>query len=177
VSPWPPHAGGDRVLADPLVAPMATPAEPDGAAVARMNEPHVVHRGLHHEIRAVILRLIGFVAGGALSYGLNLGAFLLLHERLAADHDVAYAISLTLVTGVNFAWSYVVNFRTDATIRSCLPRYAATLLSCFVLNYALAQAGFAAWPDREKSVILGALVAAAGVKFVVYHLWVFPRRR
>jgi putative flippase GtrA len=193
VSPWPPRADGDRVLADPLVAPMATPAkpshrpsagwrpdppaEPDGAVGARVNEPHVVYRGVHHEIRAVILRLVGFVAGGALSYGLNLGVFLLLHERLAASQHLAYAISLTLVTGVNFAWSYGVNFRTDATIRSCLPRYAATLLSCYVLNYALARAGFAAWPDREKSVILGALVAAAGVKFVIYHLWVFPHRR
>ncbi len=125
----------------------------------------------------MIARLLGFGVGGALSYGLNVGAFVLLHDRHGLDPRLAYAISLTLVTGVNFSWSYFVNFRTDATVRACLPRYAATLLSCYVLNYAITQAGFAWRPDREKLVILTALVVAASVKFVIYHLWVFPRRR
>lgn len=159
----------------PAPAPPAErPMEPP--PISRATSPAVA-LDLHPEVHSALLRLLGFGVGGALSYGLNLGAFVVLHEWHSFDQGLAYAISLTLVTGVNFTWSYFVNFRTDATIRACLPRYAATLLSCYVLNYTLAQAGFAWWPETEKLVILGALVLAAGVKFVIYHLWVFPRRQ
>lgn len=146
--------------------------QPTARAVAPIRT--TADHGAHY---LVIMRLLGFGVGGALSYGLNLGAFLVLHERHGLDPRLAYAISLTLVTGVNFAWSYFVNFRTDATIRACLPRYAATLVSCYVLNYAITQVGFVWWPEREKLVILSALLVAASVKFVIYHRWVFPRRQ
>lgn len=122
-----------------------------------------------------VLRLMLFGLGGLLSYVLNTGVFVALRTRAHLSEEVAYAVSLTLMTMVTFSWSYWVNFRTSQSLRSCLPRYLAAIGVCYALNYALAQTGFNLWPSRPKLVILVVMAVIALVKFFIYHKWVFPR--
>jgi putative flippase GtrA len=126
--------------------------------------------------QSVVMRLFWYFAGGALSFGANAGVFVLLHSRLGFTEEVAYAVSLALVMGFNFAWSYFVNFRTESGLRSCLPRYAVTQAAAYCINYLTTQALFELVPDRQKLVILFTQVMMAGVKFLSYHFWVFPRK-
>jgi putative flippase GtrA len=125
--------------------------------------------------QSLFFRLLWFGAGGVLSYTLNVSCFLLLTRHLGLSQRVAYACSLALITGVTFGWSYLVNFRTSRSLQSCLKRYVATLVICYGLNYLMAHVAFAFWPDKPKLIILVVLVIIAGVKFLIYHWWVFPR--
>jgi putative flippase GtrA len=124
--------------------------------------------------RQTITRMLLFGLGGLFSYGLNVGAFLLLRKKLGLTEEVAYAISLGCVTGATFTWGYFVNFRTNRPLHDCASRYVLVQACCFGLNYAIAQTGFNLFPERPKLVILATLVFIAALKFGAYHFWVFP---
>jgi uncharacterized protein (TIRG00374 family) len=125
--------------------------------------------------QSLAMRMFWYLAGGALSYAANIGVFGLLRWRIGFSEEIAYAISLALVMGLNFAWSYLVNFRTETGLRSCLPRYALTQALAYCFNYATTQVLFECFRGKEKLVILATAMMVAGLKFLSYHYWVFPR--
>ena len=120
-------------------------------------------------------RVILFGLGGAIFYVCNTSIFLFLWRDLGWSKEIAYALSLTLMTGFTFAWSYFVNFRTTVSWRSCAKRYFLILLSCYAANYVMVQIGLYLMPTRPKLVILATQVLIAGYKFLIYHFWVFPQ--
>lgn len=152
----------------------------------RHTRPAVPMKPLSHELKRLIFartgggqstfhRLVMFGMGGALSYVLNTAVFLLLHRSAGLSEEIAYAVSLTLMTVITYSWSYWINFRTSRSFRSCLPRYLATMAIGYTLNYTLVQVGFNLWPGRQKLIILIVMALVAVLKFVIYHKWVFPR--
>ncbi len=118
-----------------------------------------------------------FGLGGLLSYALNTAIFLFLRRNVGADDRIAYAVSLTVTSVVSYSWSYFVNFKTSRSLRSALTRYLTAVGVGYVLNYVLVQIGLSFWWEKPKLVILVVMVLIAGLKFLAYHLWVFPQHR
>lgn len=125
--------------------------------------------------QSFLMRVLWYGVGGLLSYGANVTLFGLLRWRLGLGEEVAYAVSLGVVMGLNLVWSYRVNFRTDSPLRQCLPKYGLAQLGAYCFNYGATQLLFDLVPGREKLVILFTAMVVAGVKFLLYHYWVFPR--
>lgn len=143
---------------------------------------------------SVIVRAPLFFIGGALSYVVNTALFEVLTSGLRWPDAMlrfvdieplilrgagwpptaAYAASLGSVIALSFLWSYYVNFRTSVAWHACAPRYIATVTACAMLNYTIVQLLLLRAPTREKLIILVGTAAAAGFKFISYHLWVFP---
>jgi putative flippase GtrA len=122
-------------------------------------------------------RLFLFVVGGLLSTGLNAGPFWLMREVLHWPQAMAYALSLTLVTIVFAIWNYFINFRTDRSLRECTARYLACVGLCSALNYLIVISGLKAWADGWLLIIATVQIGMGGVKFLLYHFWVYPRAR
>jgi hypothetical protein len=149
---------------------------------------------------AIVRRLFWFAVGGALSVGCNYALFRLFGVQFGLNPQVAYALSLAVMTGFTFAWSYFVNFRTDNAWHLCVGKYVATLGVCYVINFMLTQIGFSLFSvhnaivigivqvfgacgittpgqDVRDAFVIGAVqVFVAFVKFGIFHYWVFPAR-
>ena len=90
----------------------------------------------------------------------------------------AFAVSLGVVTTVFAIWNYRVNFRTDHGFRECLARYLVAIAFCFALNYAITLSGikhFGTTRVLEYGIIAVVQVLVSGVKFALYHRWVYPQ--
>jgi putative flippase GtrA len=133
--------------------------------------------------QSLMSRLFWFGVGGALSVGLNAGPFFLLREKLHLPNAVAYAVSLTLVTVIFAVWNYYLNFRTECSLRECTARYLVCIAFCAALNYAVVlpalhliekTPALAHWPHLWLLVIATVQVTMGGVKFLLYHHWVYP---
>lgn len=120
-------------------------------------------------------RLLWFGVGGVIGYALNAGPFYLIEQHLAWPRWLAYAASLTFQTVIFFLWNYFINFRTPASWGPCAGRYIATVLVFYASNYALAQLGFWVMPEWRYAVIAVVPAMLAGIKFGLYHWWVFPK--
>lgn len=128
--------------------------------------------------QTLLARLFWFGVGGAFSVMLNLGPFHWLRHGGGLPDAAALAISLAAVTVIFAIWNYRVNFRTHRGWGECLPRYLAALAFCFALTYGLSLAGMGRWGKTDGldyAIVAACQVAVSGVKFLLYHRWVYPR--
>jgi len=127
---------------------------------------------------SIYSRIFYFILGAPLSMGINLGIFFLVNNKLGYSKDAAYFVSLTTVTIVFSLWNYFINFRSARNYADCLPRYIAALGCCYAINYLLARTGFKQIAHDSKllqaAVIVTSTFLVSGVKFLLYHYWVYP---
>jgi hypothetical protein len=132
------------------------------------------------------MRFFWFLAGAGLNYLLISTPFRWLDARFetqTALHVWAIsACSIGVATTFFFVWNYFINFRTDSRKRDALARYVTavalmwvlsstmlTVLKHFDARMALQLAGAAIDLD-----IVATQFFLAGLKFTLYHKWVFP---
>lgn len=125
-------------------------------------------------LRPLAIRIFWFGFGGALSVFLNAGPFHLLRTRAGLSGHWAYAISLCFATGLFLFWNYYINFRTSASFRSCAARYLVAVGLCTTINYLTVISGLKLRPGWWLAIIGTVQVGMGGVKFLLYHFWVYP---
>lgn len=124
--------------------------------------------------RTILQRGAVFVAGGLVSYVLNLIPYKLLRHFAGWPHDPAYAASLTWVTVLMFFWNYRVNFPTKQHWKLCASRYVTSVLIAWALNFFSVRLIKEWLPVSVAIFIIGFVIAV--LKFGLYHWWVFPHR-
>lgn len=124
----------------------------------------------------LLLRIFWYGVAGVVTLALNPALFTLFHNVFGWVQYLALGASLTLVGVLQFVWSYHVGFRTQDHWTTSARRQGATLLAAFLLSYALGLLLLPLFPLFEKTVLVAVQVFVAGVKFVVYHYWVYPDR-
>ena len=126
---------------------------------------------------SIFSRIFWFILGGPLSLGLNSTIFFTA-QWLRLSDPVALGISLTTTTVVFSVWNYFINFRSSSNFAECLPRYLAALGCCFAVNYAISLTGFKQFAHDDKllkfAVMAASTIIVSGVKFLLYHFWVYP---
>ena len=124
----------------------------------------------------LLMRIFWYGVAGVVTIALNPALFRLLNDGLGWANYVAYAVSLTLVNVLQFIWSYFVGFRTRDRWTTAARRQGTTLVVANLVNYGLVVALQSVFPKFEEVVIVAVQVVIAGLKFVVYHYWVYPDR-
>ena len=127
-------------------------------------------------------RIFWFGAGAGINYLLISTPFkwLKVHTNLPV-WEIA-GCSLAISTVFFFIWNYFINFRTYARKRDALPRYILAVVCMWVLSSALLTV--LKRLDIHLSLNLGRfpldveIIATqfflSGLKFFLYHRWVFP---
>ena len=121
-------------------------------------------------------RIFWYGVAAIVTLSLNPALFTLFHKVLGWVEYLALAASLTLVGILQFIWSYYVGFRTEDHWTASARRQGATLVGALLLSYVLGLLLLPVFPQWQKSVLVAVQVFIAGVKFVVYHYWVYPDR-
>ena len=128
-------------------------------------------------------RFLWFMAGAVVNYLLIDTPFkwLRLHHPGWSLLAVS-ACSLGVSAWVFFVWNYFINFRGESRKRDALPRYLAAVLLMLALSTTLLS--FLKHHDNHLAFSVGThpldldIVATqfflAGLKFFLYHKWVFP---
>jgi hypothetical protein len=127
-------------------------------------------------------RVFWFIAGAALNYALISTPFKYLSAHTELPPLAKSACSLAVSSTFFFLWNYFINFRTDSRRRDALARYCGavllmwmlstttlTILKSFDAHMALSLGRFAIDLD-----IVATQFFLAGLKFFLYHRWVFP---
>lgn len=132
--------------------------------------------------RALKLRVFWFLAGASVNYLLIATPFKWLKAHTDMPNLAISACSIGVSTVFFFAWNYFINFRTDVRKRDALVRY----IGAVALMWALSSTTLTILKsfDAGRAFSLGAfpidldIVATqfflAGLKFFLYHKWVFP---
>jgi hypothetical protein len=127
-------------------------------------------------------RIFWFLAGATLNYLLISTPF----KYLRANTDLPLwgvsACSIAVSTTFFFAWNYFVNFRTDSRKRDALARYVGAVTLMWLLSSATltllkhfdAGRGFDIAGIALDLDIVATQFFLAGLKFTLYHKWVFP---
>ncbi|MEZ0253641.1 MAG: GtrA family protein [Chthoniobacter sp.] len=132
--------------------------------------------------RALLTRFTWFLAGSGVNYLLISLPYKWLETHTHFTKFELSACSLTVSTSFFFVWNYFVNFRTDTRKREALPRYIMAVgIMLFLSSNTLA---FLKSHDFHHALSLGHfpldldIVATqfflSGLKFFLYHKWVFP---
>lgn len=127
--------------------------------------------------QSIFSRVFWFAVGGFLSVGVNWSIFYVFRHKLDLPVWVALGISLTAITTIFSVWNYFVNFRTGRAWHECLYRYFAAIAFCYVLNYVISLSGIKGighTKTLEFAVITAVQILVSGVKFLLYHFWVYP---
>jgi putative flippase GtrA len=132
--------------------------------------------------QALRTRFFWFVAGAGVNYLLISIPFKWLKTHTTLPTWGTAACSLAVSSTFFFVWNYFINFRTDSRKRDALPRYIAAVAFMWMLSTGLLT--LLKSHDFHFSVSLGHfpidldIVATqfflAGLKFFLYHKWVFP---
>lgn len=128
--------------------------------------------------QSIVSRLFWFAIGGGFSVALNIGPFHWMRTHTKLSDAAALAISLSGVTILFSIWNYFINFRTQRGFKECQARYLTAVGFCYLLTYSLALTGLKKWGATNTlayCIVAACQVAVAGVKFVLYHHWVYPR--
>ena len=130
-------------------------------------------------------RIFWFLAGASVNYLLIATPFKWLKTHTAMPIWAISACSLGVSTSFFFAWNYFINFRTDARKRDALARYLAAVLCMWLLSSGTLT-GLKHF-DARLSLSIGRfpldldIIATqfflSGLKFFLYHKWVFPLAR
>lgn len=127
--------------------------------------------------QSLLSRVFFFGVGGGLSVAINASIYFLLQDWLGWPKWSALAVSLVVVTTVFAIWNYHINFRTDRGFRECLVRYLSAVAFCYALNYSIALTGIKQLGHTrllELGILFVVQVLVSGVKFLLYHRWVYP---
>lgn len=124
-------------------------------------------------------RLFWFGVGGVISVALNAIPFRWMSVGLQWPEPVCYAISLLLVTVIFAIWNYYINFRTTRGLGECTTRYLICIGVCLGINYGLVVPAMKVWGELAQGwgwllIIATVQVGMGGVKFFIYHFWVYP---
>jgi putative flippase GtrA len=128
--------------------------------------------------QSIFSRLFWFAVGGGMSVAINWIIYYIFEGQLGWPKSAALAVSLGVVTTVFAIWNYRINFRTDRGFEECLVRYLIAIAFCFALNYGIILTGIKKFGTSwwlEYGIIAVVQVAVSGVKFLLYHHWVYPR--
>lgn len=128
------------------------------------------------------MRLFWFIAGAGVNYLLIATPFKWLRAHTELPIWQISAASLGVSTSFFFVWNYFINFRTDSRKRDALVRYIVAVAIMFTLSTALLttlkhfnfhmQASLGRFPlDLD---VIATQFFLAGLKFFLYHKWVFP---
>jgi putative flippase GtrA len=127
-------------------------------------------------------RIIWFLAGASVNYLLIATPF----KWLRANTDLPIwgiaACSLAISTTFFFTWNYFINFRTDSRKRDALARYllavgcmwALSTTTLTLLKHFNAQMAFNVGKFPLDLDIVATQFFLSGLKFFLYHIWVFP---
>jgi len=126
----------------------------------------------------LIERIIWFVVGGVGSAGMNTLLTQTFDHTLHWRTGPSLAVSFAIMTAFFFFWNYFINFRTSAIWKDCLWRYLLSVAICYGLNVLISFSAIKKF-GAEKSlsrflIITAVLSVTGGVKFLLYHFWVFP---
>jgi ABC-type uncharacterized transport system permease subunit len=128
--------------------------------------------------QSIFSRLFWFGVGGGMSVVLNIGPLHWMRTHTTLPDAVTLGISLTFVTLLFSLWNYFINFRTQRGFKECQTRYLTAVTLCYLLTYSLALTGIKQWGHTNTlayCIVAACQVAVAGVKFLLYHHWVYPR--
>ncbi len=128
-------------------------------------------------------RFVWFMAGSVANYLLILLPF----KWLRAHHPelpllAVSACSIGVGAAFFFVWNYFINFRGDSRKRDALPRYLGAVIVMFALSTNLltylkqhnAHLAFSVGGFALDLDIVATQFFLAGLKFFLYHKWVFP---
>ena len=128
-------------------------------------------------------RFVWFMAGSVANYLLILLPF----KWLRAHHPelpllAVSACSIGVSASFFFVWNYCINFRGDSRKRDALPRYLTAVIVMFALSTNLlaylkqhdAHLAFSVGRFPLDLDIVATQFFLAGLKFFLYHKWVFP---
>jgi len=128
------------------------------------------------------MRLFWFLAGSGVNYLLIATPFKWLKAHTGLPIWAMAAMSIGVSTVFFFLWNYFVNFRTDSPKRDALARYVCAVVLMFSLSSATltvlkhfdAHMAFAIGKFPLDLDIVATQFFLAGLKFFLYHKWVFP---
>lgn len=132
--------------------------------------------------QALRTRFLWFLAGAGLNYLLISTPFRWLEKNTELPISALAACSVGVATTFFFFWNYFINFRTDRRKRDALPRYVSAVLLMWLLSSTLltilkhfnAQMAFSVARVPLDLDIVATQFFLAGLKFFLYHKWVFP---
>ncbi|MHA3772031.1 hypothetical protein ACXR0O_10890 [Verrucomicrobiota bacterium sgz303538] len=127
-------------------------------------------------------RVFWFLAGSGVNYLLIATPFKYLHTHTALPIWTVSACSLGISTSFFFVWNYFINFRTDSRKRDALARYLGAVLLMYLLSTTTltllkhfdAKMAFSIGRFPLDLDIVATQFFLAGLKFFLYHKWVFP---
>src|SRR5690554_566445 len=128
-------------------------------------------------------RFFWFLAGAAVNYTLIVVPFKWLQRNTDLPIFAISAASVGVGVTFFFAWNYFVNFRTDSRKRDALARYITAVAVMWVLSSTTltilkhfnAQMAFSLLGRLPIDLdIVATQFFLAGIKFLLYHKWVFP---
>jgi putative flippase GtrA len=127
-------------------------------------------------------RFLWFMAGSVANYLLILTPFKWLKANTDLPVLAIAACSLAVSTSCFFLWNYFINFRGDSRKRDALPRYLTAVAVMFLLSTNLlaylkghdARMAFSIAGIPLDLDIVATQFFLAGLKFFLYHKWVFP---
>ncbi|HEX4086766.1 MAG TPA: GtrA family protein [Chthoniobacteraceae bacterium] len=125
----------------------------------------------------LVSRLGFFVLGGVGSTLINSSLLELAKDRWAWPYAAGYAFSTASTAVIFFLWSYFVNFRTSRVWRNCLGRYLCCVIAAQLLNYLIGLCGLRQFGSTHlmRILVIGVVQSfTGGIKFLLYHFWVFP---
>ena len=130
-------------------------------------------------------RFFWFLAGAGVNYLLIATPFKWLTANTHLSILEKSACSMAVSTAFFFAWNYFVNFRTDSRKRDALARYVAAVLCMWALSSATLallknfdmHMAFSIGKFALDLDIVATQFFLSGLKFFLYHKWVFPLPR
>jgi hypothetical protein len=127
-------------------------------------------------------RFFWFLAGAGVNYLLIATPFKYLRNHTELPIWAISACSLGVSTTFFFGWNYFINFRTDSRKRDALARYLGAVGLMWILSVSTltllkhfdAQLAFSLGKFPLDLDIVATQFFLAGLKFFLYHRWVFP---
>ena len=127
-------------------------------------------------------RFLWFLAGASLNYLLIATPFKYLKVHTEMPIWAVAACSLGVSTTFFFGWNYFINFRTDARKRDALRRYLTAVVCMWLLSSVTltilkhfdARMAFSVGRFPLDLDIVATQFFLSGLKFFLYHKWVFP---
>jgi hypothetical protein len=130
-------------------------------------------------------RVFWFFAGAAVNYLLIATPFKWLRTHTSLPIWGISACSMGVSASFFFTWNYFINFRTDSRKRDALKRYVAAVICMWAASSALlsilkhynAHLAFSIGRFPLDLDVVATQFFLSGIKFVLYHKWVFPLPR
>jgi putative flippase GtrA len=130
----------------------------------------------------VRMRFFWFLAGAGLNYLLIATPFKWLKANTELPILAIAACSIGVSTSFFFAWNYFINFRTDSRKRDAFRRYLTAVVFMWAMSSATltllksfnAQMAFSLGKVPLDLDIVATQFFLSGLKFFLYHKWVFP---